>query len=325
MASRVRVDPGRLLDLLSVARHGSFSAAAAAIHVSQPGLSRSIALLEREVGAKLLDRGRHGARLNAVGTALVFHAEALEALLARAHEEMHLRGLGLEGTVKLGVTPITAAGIVPRALEVLVERAPQVTVSITEGLDSEIADLLRRGHLDLVVSRIGGATDYPALSQEELFFSDWGLIMRLAHPLGTRRSVRLAELNDARWVLPAGGSAFRQQMQEVFAAANLGWPVNSISTNSVLAIKSIVMTTDCVSLMARELVEVEVAAGRLKVVALEDVGSQRPVGMMWRRSEALSPIAARVADIFRQVAREEFARPRAGPRPSASPRRHRRG
>ncbi len=319
MASRVRVDPGRLLDFLSVARHGSFSAAAAAINVSQPGLSRSIALLEREAGAKLLDRGRHGARLNALGTALVFHAEALEALLARAHEEMHLRTLGLEGAVKLGVTPITAAGIVPRALEVLVERAPLVAVSITEGLDSEIADLLRRGHLDLVISRIGGAADYPALSQEELFFSDWGLIMRVAHPLSARRAVRLAELKDARWVLPTGGSAFRQQMQEVFAAFNLGWPVNSISTNSVLAIKSIVMSTDCVSLMARELVEVEVAAGRLRVVALKDVGNQRPVGMMWRRSEALSPIAARVAGIFRDVARDEFAHP------AAASRRHRRG
>ncbi len=70
MASRVRVDPGRLLDLLGVARHGSSSATAAAINVSQPGLSPSIALLEREVGAKLLDHRRHGTRLGPMGTML---------------------------------------------------------------------------------------------------------------------------------------------------------------------------------------------------------------------------------------------------------------
>ena len=47
--------------------------------------------------------------------------------------------------------------------------APKVHVSIMEGLDSEIADLLRRGQLDLVVSRIGFGLDYPDLSQELLF------------------------------------------------------------------------------------------------------------------------------------------------------------
>jgi MFS family permease/molybdenum-dependent DNA-binding transcriptional regulator ModE len=173
MGPHVRIDPRRLLDLLAVARHGSFSAAAAALNVSQPGLSRSIALLEREVGAKVLERGRQGAQLNAMGVALIFHAEALEALLERAREDTRLRSLGLEGTVKLGVTP-TAAGIVPRALEILVKAAPKIHVSVTEGLDSEIAEMLRRGHVDLVVSRIGGGSGYQELAEEELFRSDWG-------------------------------------------------------------------------------------------------------------------------------------------------------
>lgn len=307
MAARVKIDPRRLLDLLSVAKHGSFSAAAAALNVSQPGLSRSIALLEREVGTKVLERGRHGAQLNAMGQALIFHAEALEALLERAREDMRLRALGLVGSVKLGATPITAAGIVPRALEILVKAAPKVHVSMTEGLDSEIADMLRRGHLDLVVSRIGSGSNYPELEEEELFHSDWGLITRVDHSLARRSSVRLSELKDVRWVLPAGGSAFRQQMERVFAASNLGWPTLSINTNSILAIKAIVMSTDCVSLMARGLVEVEVAANRLRVIALEDVESQRPVGMMWRRDEKLSPIAARLVEILRRVSKEEFA------------------
>src|SRR5579872_1775787 len=98
MARRVRIDPHRLLDLLSVARHGSFSAAASVSNVSQPGLSRSIAVLEQEVGATLLERGRQGARLNTMGRTLIFYAEALEALLDRARDEVHLRTLGLEGS-----------------------------------------------------------------------------------------------------------------------------------------------------------------------------------------------------------------------------------
>jgi DNA-binding transcriptional LysR family regulator len=324
MAHRVKIDPRRLLDLLSVARHGSFSAAAAARNVSQPGLSRSIALLEREVGTALLERGRHGARLNAMGQALIFHAEALDALLGRAREDMQLRAMGVEGTIRIGVTPITAAGIVPRALEFLVQSAPNVQVSITEGLDSEIADLLRRGHLDILVSRIGVGPDFPDLVQEALFMSDWTLIMRVDHPLSRCASVRLSDLKDARWVLPAGGSAFRQQMERVFAATDFGWPARSISTNSILSIKAIVMETDYVSLMASSLVEVEVEAGRLKAVALADIGSQRPVGLTWRRNEKLPPAAARLVDILRRVAREE-GRPSAPSHPRASRQKARRG
>jgi len=302
MARRVRIDPHRLLDLLSVARHGSFSAAASVSNVSQPGLSRSIAVLEREVGATLLERGRQGARLNAMGRTLIFYAEALEALLDRARDEVRLRTLGLEGSVRIGVTPITAAGIVPKALEILVQIAPKVNVSITEGLDSEIADLLRRGQLDLVVSRIG--PDYPDLEQETLFISDWALITRVGHPLSRRPALKLSDLRDVRWVLPAGGSAFRQQMERVFAASDLGWPIQSINTNSILAIKAIVMSTDYVSLMARGLVEVEIEAGRLKAIALHDVGNLRPVGLMWRRNEKLAPTAARLVDILRRVSKE---------------------
>ena len=112
----MKIDPRRLLDLLAVARHGSFSGAAEATNVSQPGLSQSISQLERGLGVRLLDRDRHGARLNVFGKALAFHAQALESLLDRAKEETRLLSLGLEGLLSIGITPVTAVGLVPKAL-----------------------------------------------------------------------------------------------------------------------------------------------------------------------------------------------------------------
>lgn len=301
----IRIDPRRLLDLLAVARSGSFSAAAADTNVSQPALSQSIALLERELGQKALERGRQGARLNGFGEALVFHAEALEALLARAREEMRLRAAGVEGKLAVGITPVTAVDFVPRALQRLIAEAPNLSVSVIEGLDREIIEMLRTRQLDLVISRIGIGPDYPDVDEERLFLADWKLIMRHGHALDTGNPVRLADLAGVRWVLPAGGSAFREQMEWVFASVGVGWPVRGISTNSILAIKSLVMNTDGVSLMASPLVEVEVKAGYLRAVPIADVGAQRPVGLMWRRDDKLPPIAQRFADIVREIARGE--------------------
>jgi LysR family transcriptional regulator of gallate degradation len=301
----MKIDPRRLLDLLAVAKYRSISGAAEATNVSQPGLSHSISLLERELGVRVLDRGRQGARLNEIGDALVFHAQALEALLARADDEIRMRSLGLEGPLAIGITPVTAVGMVPRALDILLHETPGVSVSLSEGLDREMMHQLRTRQLDLLVSRLGVGPDYPDVEEERLFAADWSLITGPRHPLAGRPSLRLSELQDVQWALPAGGSAFREQMERVFSSVGLRWPQRGIVTNSILAIKSVVMTSDCVSIISPRLVEVEVALGRLHSIPLEDVRPLQPVGLIWRRNETLSPLAARFAKILRGLAQEE--------------------
>jgi DNA-binding transcriptional LysR family regulator len=132
--------------------------------------------------------------------------------------------------------------------------------------------------------------------------SDWALITNPGHPLARRASLSLSEVTGVRWVVPAGGSAFRRQMEMVFAGAGIDWPARGVSTNSILAIKTIVMNSDCVTAMSPALVEVECKAGRLSAVPLTDVAPLQPVGMIWRAGDELSPIAARFARVLRQAA-----------------------
>lgn len=307
MTAPIKIDPRRLLDFLAVARSGSFSGAAEAYNVSQPALSQSIAILERELGLRTLERGRQGAKLTDFGEALITHAQALESLLKRAEEEARLRSLGLQGALAIGITPVTAVDFVPRALKQLMEEAPNASVSVIEGLDREIIDMLRTRRLDLVISRIGIGQDFPEIEEERLFLADWKLIMRRGHRLDDGRPLRLADLADAQWVLPAGGSAFREQMEFVFAAVGMRWPVRGVSTNSILAIKSIVMNGDGISVMAGRLVEVEVGSGYLTAVPLVDVGVRRPVGLMWRKDDELAPLVQRFMQIVRSLGRAEAA------------------
>ncbi|MFO1414291.1 MAG: LysR family transcriptional regulator [Burkholderiales bacterium] len=296
----MRIDPRRLLDLLAIARHGSFSAAAEATNVSQPGLSQSIAQLEHGLGVRVLERDRHGARLTESGRALLHHAKALESLLDRAKEEARLRLLGIEGPLSIGITPVSAATLVPQALGVLLSETPSVAVSVTEGLDDELLSMLRAREIDLVISRLRPGLD--GVSAEPLSSFDWALITRPQHPLAARETVSLREISDVQWVLPAGGSAFRRQMEMVFASAGLAWPERGISTNSILAIKGIVMSTECVTVMSPSLVEVECRVGSLRAVRLTDVAPLQPVGIMRRADEELTPIAARFAKLLRFVA-----------------------
>lgn len=301
----MRIDPRRLLDLLAIAKYGTISAAAEALNVSQPGLSQSVAQLEHGLGVKVLDRDRHGARLTEFGRVLVFHARALEALLARAKEETRLHALGIEGPLAVGITPVSAASLVPQALALLLEEAPKIAVSLVEGLDDDLVGMLRGRELDLVVSRLRPGLD--GVISEPLIASDWALITHPKHPLAQRTSVRLAEIQEERWVVPAGGSAFRRQMEVVFETAGVPWPSTGISTNSILAIKAIVMNTEGVTIMSPALVDVERQAGRVHVVPLQEGSLLQPVGMMWRSNDEPSRAAARFAKFLRLVAVEATA------------------
>src|SRR3954464_2506574 len=88
------LDAGRLATLRSVVALGSFSAAAESLSLTQPAVSRQIALLERQVGLQLDERPRRGVRATEAGRLLVEHADVVVRQLARAEEELaELRGL----------------------------------------------------------------------------------------------------------------------------------------------------------------------------------------------------------------------------------------
>src|SRR5262245_31368178 len=71
---------------VEVCRTGSFRAAAEVTGFTQPGLSRQVVALEREIGTRLLDRGPRGVRPTAAGAALLPHARMVVNEARRGRE-----------------------------------------------------------------------------------------------------------------------------------------------------------------------------------------------------------------------------------------------
>ena len=298
------LEPRQLMHLALIADHGSFSRAAAAMSISQPALSSSIAQLERSVGARVLDRGRQGAKLTEVGSTLVRHARALQLQLAHAAEEAHLRTLGGDGPLRIGVTPVTAANLVPQALGRLHGETPNISVSVLEGLD-EAMTALHDGEVEIVVGPIAVFPASRELIEEPLVSDPLGVVMRARNPLARRRSLSLRGLRDVSWALPSERSAFRRQLEALFVTAGVQWPTLCLTTNSMTALKAIVTNSDAITIMPRRLVALEIRTRRLASVPLRDTGRERTLGMTWLRRRALSPIAERFLAVLRAVARED--------------------
>lgn len=295
------IDPRHLANLLAIAKYGSFNRAAAARGLSQPALSNSIAQLERRLGVQVLNRSKRGSELNDFGKILARNAQTLEALLLQTGEEIRLKRSGVEGPLRIGVVPSMMLKFMPELMARLLKTKPAVELSLIEGLDDQLISALQTGDLDLVLGPLAEVFSAPQSIMEEALFDDPFSIGVAPHSaLAKRRSLTLAELRDHPWVMPSPGSAYRRHVEGLFAAEAIPWPVNSIVTSSLYLLESIVAQTDRVTLIT-ELQAAMHNDWRIRSIPLKN-GGKRVLGIKRRRGGQLSPFAARVVQLAREVA-----------------------
>jgi DNA-binding transcriptional LysR family regulator len=203
----MEIDPRHLRILRAIAEQGSFTRAAAAQHISQPAMSAGIALLEKELGVRVLERGRHGARLNEFGQLLIRHARGLDALLDQAKAEIDLKRLGYEGPLLIGGTPVTLIELVPAAIEQLARGRGRVSITVMEGVDATLLEKLRAGEIDVMVSGVAHTAPPADVRQEVLLELPFDAVVNAKHRLAGRKVMSLRELADLQWALPTPGLA----------------------------------------------------------------------------------------------------------------------
>ena len=296
------LDPKRLLELLSIAEAGSFTKAAAARRVSQPALSNSMAVLEKALGVQVLERGRGGAVLNDYGRLLATHAQALAALLERATDDIRLKKQGLEGALSVGASPLACVEMVPNAVARVLRQSPNILVELYERNDDQLMHGLRTGAFDAVISPAGGQSDPPDVACETLMHDVPVVVVRRRHPLAQRKSVTLRDLRDAHWAFPNPDTAMWRHIQALFAADNVPWPANYVTTNSVLALRALVMRSDSVTVSSPNLMKLELAAGQVAGIPLRKPHFPREIVLRTRRNQALSPLALRFVAALRAEA-----------------------
>jgi len=296
------LDPKRLMELLSIAETGSFTKAAAVRRVSQPALSNSMAVLEKALGVRVLDRSRSGAALTEYGRLLTTHAQALSALLERASDDVRLRRQGLEGLLTIGASPLACVELVPNAVAAVERKSPNVRIQVDERPDDQLVHGLRTGAFDVTVSPAGAEVDAPDVVSESLIADVPVVIVRRGHPLARRRRITFKELDGARWVFPSAHTAMWRHIEALFAAGDIAWPANYVTTNSVLVLRSLVMRTDSVTISSPHVMRLELAAGRLVGIPLAKPHFVREIVLRTRRDQPLSPLATRFVVALRTEA-----------------------
>lgn len=187
----------------TVARHGSITTAARALSFTQSAVSRQIAALEADIGARLFDRLPRGVALTEEGRELLPHAEAVLDRLAAARRDLDdLRGLG-RGRLRVGAFPTAVAALVPRAMASFRSAHPEISLSLVEGVTPQLLERLLAEEADVAVVSTSptGELDRERFDLRHLL--DERLLVAVArdHRLAHRRSVRLADLAEDAFVV----------------------------------------------------------------------------------------------------------------------------
>jgi DNA-binding transcriptional LysR family regulator len=206
------LDLTKLATLRAVIEHGSFSAAASSLSLTQPAVSRQISLLERQLGSQLVRRTRQGVLPTEAAEVLVPHIDAILGRLQLAEAEVAaLTGLQA-GRVRIGLFFTAFAVLAPEIEAHVAHRHPQLDVSYVL-LDRHTAfRQLQAAELDLaIVFEHDFEPDPPpaGIGLTPLFDDPARVLLPRAHRLAAHATLTLGALADDRWVRPYDGSAAR--------------------------------------------------------------------------------------------------------------------
>ncbi|HET9953527.1 MAG TPA: LysR family transcriptional regulator [Polyangiaceae bacterium] len=146
----------RLELFLRIVDTGSVSAASREAHLTQPAVSRSLKLLEEDIGSDLFDRQGRGLLLTAAGRALVPCARQLVREAERARLQVQRAAQSACFDLRLGAVDSIGTHVLPNCLMAVQERHPEIKIKLWMGRTQSLLERVERGTLDLALVAYSG-------------------------------------------------------------------------------------------------------------------------------------------------------------------------
>ncbi|HEU4584104.1 MAG TPA: LysR family transcriptional regulator [Gemmatimonadaceae bacterium] len=280
----------------AVAEQRGFSRAAAALHISQPAVSKAVRQLERRVGVPLLERAGRASRLTAAGEQLAARARELFAVEAAAEEELRaLRGLEA-GSLRVGASTTIATYLLPPILARFHDAHPAIALRVVSANTRAITRALLERRLD--VALVEGPVEHQRISARRWRSDELVLIAPPDHRLVSRRSVDARELTAERFVVREPGSGTREVAERALARSGVR-PAVALQLGSTEAVKQAVAAGLGVAIVSRYAAEDQLALGSVALVRLRGVELERTLAELRLEGRKPSAPAAAFAQFMR--------------------------
>jgi DNA-binding transcriptional LysR family regulator len=277
--------------LLAVVQSGSMGKAATDLSMSQPSVSKAIADIENAIGLRLLDRGPHGVEPTIYGRALLKRGVAVFDELRQAVKELEFLTDPTAGELRVGCTESLAAGFVSAVIDRLSRQYPRAVFHLVPADRATMLERDLRGRaVELAVTTTTGL-DADGDTNVETLFDDRFVVMAGAQSKWIRRrKLRLADLINEFWVLPASDSLPGLNIAEVFRASGLQPPQAHVVSFSIPLHHHLLATGRYVTMLPQSMLRF----GKhlpLRSLPVATAPQTYPTGIVTLKGRTLGPLA----------------------------------
>ena len=287
--------------LMTVVQAGSMSKAATLLNTRQPAISRSIADLEHAIGQRLLERNRQGVQPTEYGRALLAGGVAMFDDLRQAIKNIEFLADPTVGEIRVGSNEAIIGGLLPTVFGRLRRQYPGISIHVTQVATAlQRYRELRDRNVDLILSRLAGSIEDDIAA--EILFHDRIVVAAGSRNRWTRRrKIKLAELADQPWSVPAPDTPFGSLVAHAFRASGMKFPPKGVAFGTTHLNCALLAREPFLSIFPRSFLQFGTNLPSLRVLPVELPIPPWPVGIMTLKSRPLSPVVKLFIERTREV------------------------
>ena len=279
----VPMNLAELAAFVAVVDYGGFSQAAEQLHLSQPAISKRIALLEAQLETRLFDRIGRQVLLTEAGRVLLPRARRLLAEAEAARRALQDMGDAIGGRLSLATSHHIGLHRLPAPLRRFTELHPNVALDL-RFMDSEQAwNEVLQGQVELALTTLGPAS--PPLLATPLWRDPLLVVVAPEHPLARKRKLTLADLGAHPAVLPDAATFTHRIVADAFATRGQALQLR-MTTNYMETIKMLVSAGLAWSALPQTMVDAS-----LRVLRVDGLQLERELGCIVHGGRSLSRAA----------------------------------
>ncbi len=301
------MDLRHLRNMLAVMEEGSLGKASLRLNISQPALTKSIQRLEQQLDVRLFERDTRGMKPTFYAENLRGYAKMACVGMAEAQSQIASLRSGTEGILTIAAPPMLATEFLPRALVRLSLERPKLQVRIVSQNRDLFSDLAE-GRFTCVLAMLYDEAPSEGFTRQWIFDDELVLAMRRNHPLAKRKGLRPENLLDEKWVLQDAGTWSYKRLRLYFEQCGRSLPRAAMESRDPAVLRAIIASSDHIGVLSRLGIKADIEAGRLSAIGLNSPIMRRPIGIVLRKSEPVSPAVKSLIRIAEQLAAQEKAR-----------------
>ncbi|WP_074840300.1 LysR family transcriptional regulator [Marinovum algicola] len=288
--------------MIAVSENGSFSQAARVLGVAQPALSQQIQAIEAELSVELFHRATRGVMPTTAGLALIEHAYSILDKVELARRELSGLTQVVSGDVEIVLTHAIADRIVPKLVEVLYTRHPDVTLKIRQAASRTALSALANGDFDMGI--VPSDDSIQNVNARTFVIQNYCLVQAgagaLQRSVDTFEQISLREAAKYALVLLRRGDPFRERLEQEARRQSIHYTVK-YETSSLLTMHGIVEAGLAGAIIPWTSVRDKVMLGRMTAKEICDPQISLEYLVAWPKQRPLSRAATCVADILSEI------------------------